>query len=94
MPKYVIERDIPGIGVSSADELREAAQSSNDVLAQMQAEKKNIQWLHTYIAGEKTFCVYIADNEALIREHSERSGFPANTITKVVTTVDPVTAEP
>ena len=93
MPKYVIQRDIPDIGSASAEELREAATKSNSVLAQMQAEHKNIQWDHSYVTGDKTFCVYISENEGLIYEHSERSGFPATVVTKVNTVIDPTTAE-
>ena len=93
MPKYIIQRDIPGIGSASNEELREAATTSNSVLAQMQAEDKNIQWVHSYVTGDKTFCIYISENEDLIYEHSERSGFPANVVTKVNTVIDPTTAE-
>lgn len=93
MPRYVIERDIPGIGSAPHEELCGAAGESNKILAAMKAEKKNIQWEHTYVAGDKTFCVYIADNEDLIHEHAERSGFPATTITEVRSIIDPVTAE-
>jgi hypothetical protein len=93
MPKYVIQRDIPGIGSAGSEELREAATKSNDVLAEMKAENKNIQWVHSYITGDRTFCIYISDSEELIYEHSRRSGFPATVVTKVETMVDPVTAE-
>ncbi|MEE8588426.1 MAG: DUF4242 domain-containing protein [Sulfurimonadaceae bacterium] len=93
MPKYVIQRDIPDIGSASPEELREAATKSNEVLAEMKAEHKNIQWVHSYVTGDKTFCIYISDNEELIYEHSRRSGFPATVVTKVRTTIDPVTAE-
>jgi len=93
MPRYTIERDIPEIGLADADALREAAKASNKVLAEMTAENKNIQWEHTYVAENKTFCIYIADNEALIQEHAERSGFPATKVTEVSKVIDPVTAE-
>ncbi len=93
MPRYVIERDIPEIGSADRDALRTASQQSNGVLAEMKSEKKNIQWEHSYVAGDKTFCIYIADDEALIREHAERSGFPATTISLVKNIIDPVTAE-
>jgi hypothetical protein len=93
MPRFVIERDIPEIGSADREMLREAAQKSNDVLAQMKAENMNIQWEHTYIAGDKTFCIYISDDAALIEEHARRSGFPASTITEVTKIIDPVTAE-
>ena len=89
----MIERDIPDIGSADREALRDAAQKSNGVLADMKAEKKNIQWEHTYVAGDKTFCVYLADNDALIQEHAERSGFPATIVTEVRKMIDPVTAE-
>jgi len=93
MPRYVIERDIPEIGSAERDALREASQKSNGVLAAMKAENKNIQWEHSYVAGDKTFCIYIADNTDLIDEHAERSGFPASIVTMVKRMIDPVTAE-
>ena len=93
MPRYVIERDIPEIGSAERDALREAAQNSNGVLAEMKAENKSIQWEHSYVTGDKTFCIYIADSEALIAEHAERSGFPATKVTLVKGMIDPVTAE-
>ena len=93
MPRYVIERDIPDIGSAEREDLRGAAEKSNGVLAAMKAEEKNIQWEHTYLAGDKTFCIYIADDDALIQEHAERSGFPATRVTEVRKMIDPVTAE-
>ena len=93
VPRYVIEREIPAIGSADRDALRGTAQKSNAVLAEMKSEGKHIQWEHTYLTGDKTFCVYIADNEALIQEHAQRSGFPANTVTEVRRVIDPVTAE-
>jgi hypothetical protein len=93
MPRYVIERDIPAIGSADRQALREASQRSNGVLAEMKAEKKNIQWEHSYVAGDKTFCIYIADDESLIHEHAKRSGFPATKVTAVRKMIDPVTAE-
>ena len=93
MPRYVIERDIPAIGSAEREALRDAAHKSNTVLAEMKAERKNIQWEHTYVAGDKTFCIYIADNEGLIHEHAQRSGFPATKVTEVRKMIDPVTAE-
>jgi cell division inhibitor SulA len=93
MPRYVIERDIPAIGTAEREALREAAQKSNAVLAAMKAERKNIQWEHSYVAGNKTFCIYIADSESLIHEHAQRSGFPATIVTEVRRMIDPVTAE-
>ncbi len=93
MPRYVIQRDIPEIGSAERDALREASQQSNGVLAAMKSENKNIQWEHSYVTGDKTFCIYIADDEALIQEHAERSGFPATDVTVVTGMIDPVTAE-
>ncbi|MYH15945.1 MAG: DUF4242 domain-containing protein [Gammaproteobacteria bacterium] len=90
MPRYVIERDIPEIGSAERDALREASQKSNGALAEMKAENKNIQWEHSYVAGDKTFCIYIADAPGLI---AERSGFPASKVTPVKRMIDPVTAE-
>jgi uncharacterized protein YrrD len=93
MPRYVIERDIPDIGSAERETLRDAAGKSNGVLADMKAEKKNIQWEHSYVAGNKTFCIYLSDNEALIQEHAERSGFPATKDTEILRMIDTVTAE-
>ena len=93
MPRYVIERAIPGVVTFERYQLREAAAGSNGVLAAMKAEGKNIQWEHSYVAGDKTFCIYIADNEKLISEHAERSGFPATAVTPIGKKIDPVTAE-
>ena len=93
MPRFVIERDIPEIGSAERGALRDAAAKSNGVLAAMKAENKNIQWEHSYVAGDKTFCIYIADDASLIAEHAERSGFPASIVTPVRKMIDPVTAE-
>ncbi len=92
MDKYIIHRDIPGVGFLSQEEYRAAAAKSNAVIAEMNAEKKGIQWVHSYATQDVMFCIYIVDDEALIYEHSERSGFPADVVRKVTTTVDPVTA--
>ncbi len=93
MPRYVIERDIPEIGSAERDALRGAAATSNEILAAMKGEGKHIQWEHSYVAGDKTFCIYIAENEELIHEHAERSGFPATKVTEIGKMIDPVTAE-
>ena len=93
MPRFVIERDIPEIGSAERQALREAAAKSNSVLAEMKAERKNIQWEHSYVADNKTFCIYLADDPALIKEHAERSGFPATEVSAVRKMIDPVTAE-
>ncbi len=93
MPRYVIERDIPEIGSADHDALQSAAEKSNGVLAEMKSEKKGIQWEHSYVTGNKTFCIYIAKDESLIQEHAQRSGFPATIVTEVTGMIDPVTAE-
>lgn len=89
MRKFVIERDLPSIGEASNADLRGAAQRSNEALAKLGA---GIQWVHSYVAGDKTFCIYLAEDEEIIRRHSELSGFPANTITEVRRIIDPTTA--
>ncbi len=88
MKKYLIERDIPGVGQLNADQLRGAAQTSNAALAQL----KGVKWDHSYVAGDKTFCVYEAENEDVIREHARISGFPASKITEIGGVIDPTTA--
>lgn len=93
MNRYIIERDIPEIGSADRETLAGAAAKSNGVLSAMQGEQKPIQWEHSYVAGDKTFCVYLAEDEALIAEHAERSGFPASIVTRVANVIDPVTAE-
>jgi hypothetical protein len=93
MPRFVIERAMPAIGTAEREALRDAARQSNAVLTAMQAEQKHIQWAHSYVASDKTFCIYIADNEALVHEHARRSGFPATVVTAVRRMIDPVTAE-
>ncbi len=93
MPRFVIERDIPEIGTADREKLREASKKSNGVLHEMGTEGKNIQWDHSYVVNDKTFCIYIADSEELIYEHAERSGFPATKVSAVRKTIDPTTAE-
>jgi hypothetical protein len=90
MKKYIIERDIPGVGSSSAEQLKGAAATSNAALAKLSPD---VQWLHSYVAGDNTFCVYLAKDEASIRKHAELSGFPANRIIEVKTVIDPSSAE-
>jgi Protein of unknown function (DUF4242) len=92
MKRYVIERAIPEIGSADREALRGAAAQSNGVLSAMQAEGKGIQWEHSYVASDKTVCIYVADNAELIAEHAERSGFPATTVTEVGKVIDPTTA--
>ena len=90
MPKYVIERDIPGAGKLSSQELKGISQKSCGVLSKMGPQ---IQWLQSYVTGDKIYCVYIAPNEQMVREHAQQGGFPANRISEVVSVIDPTTAE-
>jgi hypothetical protein len=88
LKRYVIERDLPSIGASSEADLSGAAGTSNAALAQL---APRVQWEHSYVAGDKTFCIYLAEDEAAIREHAKISGFPATVITEVKTIIDPTT---
>lgn len=90
MPKYVIEREIPGAGNLSPDQLRAISQKSCSVLRNLGPQ---IQWLHSYVTQDKIYCVYIAPNEALVREHASQGGFPANRVSEVKTIIDPTTSE-
>ena len=90
MPKYVIEREIPGIGNVSPQEAVGIAQQSCSVLEEMGPQ---IQWIHSYVVENKTYCVYIAPSEEEVRQHAEKSGFPADSISEVKAIIDPVTAE-
>lgn len=89
MKRYVIEREIPGVGTLEREQLRQAAQKSNSVLHDLGPD---IQWVQSYATADKLFCIYLAKNEALIRKHAEISGFPANKITEVRRVIDPTTA--
>jgi hypothetical protein len=93
MPRFLIERDIPEAGSMEREQLRAASAKSNDVLSDMRAERKNILWEQSYVADEKIFCLYIADTEELIREHADRSGFPATVVTPMRKRIDPTTAD-
>ena len=88
MPKYVIERELPGLGMLSADELRAIAQKSNEVLATL---APRVQWQQSYVTDDKMYCVYIADDEDGVREHARGGGFPANNVARVATVIDPST---
>jgi cell division inhibitor SulA len=90
MPKYVIEREIPGAGALTPEQLTAISQTSCGVLRKLGSE---IQWLHSYVTGDKIYCVYIAPNEELIREHARQGGFPANRVSQIHTTIDPTTSE-
>ena len=90
MPKYVIERDIPGAGKLSPQDLKAISQKSCGVLNKLGTQ---IQWIESFVTGDKVYCVYLAPNEKMIRDHAEQGGFPANRISQVITTIDPTTAE-
>jgi hypothetical protein len=89
MKRYVIERDLPAIGSLNREQLRDAAATSNAALAQLSGK---VQWLQSFVADDKTFCIYLADDEASVREHAGLSGFPASKITEVRNVIDPMTA--
>jgi hypothetical protein len=90
MPKYVIERELPGAGSLSAQQLKDIAQKSCNVLRSMGPQ---IQWLQSYVTGDKIYCVYIAPNAESVREHAAQGGFPANRVSEVTRIIDPTTAE-
>ncbi|MDZ4713939.1 MAG: DUF4242 domain-containing protein [Cytophagales bacterium] len=90
MPKFIIERDIPGAGKFSAEKLKAISQKSREVLSTLGTE---IQWIHSYVAGDKVYCIYIAPSKELIQEHARLGGFPATTITEVANIIEPLTAE-
>ena len=90
MPKYIIERNIPGASKLSQLELQAIAQKSCSVLNKMGPQ---INWVHSYVAGDKIYCIYIAPNETMVREHAEQGGFPANVISQVKSIIDPTTGE-
>jgi hypothetical protein len=90
MPKYLIERELPGAGKLSPDQLKAISQKSCSVLNKLGPE---IQWIQSYVTGDKIYCVYRAPNEAMVREHAQQGGFPANKISEITTVIDPTTAE-
>ena len=90
MPKFLIERDIPGAGALTPEQLKTISQTSCGVLDAM---GPRIQWVHSYVTDDKVYCVYIAPDEATVREHASRGGFPANKVTPVHAIIDPTTAE-
>ena len=90
MPKYLIERDIPGAGKLSPAELQAISQKSCGVLGALGPQ---IQWQQSYVTGDKVYCVYIAPNEDMVREHARQGGFPANRVSRITTIIDPTTAE-
>jgi cell division inhibitor SulA len=90
MPKYLIEREIPGAGNLSPQQLHAISQKSCSVLSGLGPQ---IQWLESYVTGDKIYCVYIAPNEEMVREHARQGGFPANRVAEIKTIIDPTTAE-
>ena len=90
MPKYVIERKLPGVGTLSEEQLKGVSRKSCGVLSLLGTD---IQWVHSYVTDDKIYCVYIAPSEDLIRQHAEQGGFPANSISRVRAVIDPATAE-
>ncbi len=89
MKQYVIERDLPGVGNLTGQQLKEAAAKSNDALARLAGKA---QWIQSFVADNKTFCIYLAETEADVREHARISGFPATKITAIADVIDPMTA--
>jgi len=90
MPKYVIEREIPDAGKLTADQLKGISQTSCGVLSKLGPQ---IQWVHSYVTGDKIYCIYNAPNEEMVREHARQGGFPANSVARVTGIIDPTTAE-
>lgn len=90
MPKYVIERDFPGAGKLSSQELKAISQKSCGVLNKMGPQ---IQWVESFVTGDKIYCVYVAPNEKMVREHAKQGGFPVNRVSQVTSVIDPTTAE-
>lgn len=88
MRMFMIERDLPDVGTLEREQLKEAAKKSNSALHELGPD---IQWNHSYVAGNKTFCVYLAKDESLVHEHAKRSGFPANKVTEIKRMIDPTT---
>ena len=89
MKRYVIERNLPGVGSLDREQLKGAAATSNSALAQLPGK---VQWVQSFVADDKTFCVYLADNEESVQEHARLSGFPANKVSEVRGIIDPMTA--
>jgi hypothetical protein len=88
MKRYVIEREIPGVGAMNRQQLKEASTTSNAALAKLAGR---CQWVRSYVVDNKTFCIYLAENEAAVQEHAKLSGFPASKVTEVKTVIDPMT---
>ncbi len=90
MPRYVIERDLPGAGDLSPDDLRSISEKSCSVLTELGGD---VQWVHSYVTADKIYCVYLAPDEGRVREHAQRGGFPATSVSQVAAVIDPTTAE-
>lgn len=90
MPKYLIERELPGAGSLTPDQLQAVSQKSCAVLQKLGPQ---VQWLHSYVTGDKIYCVYIAPSEDLVRRHAQEGGFPANRVSEIRSVIDPTTAE-
>jgi cell division inhibitor SulA len=90
MPKYIIERELPGAGKLTAEQLKGIAQKSCGVLRELGSE---IQWQESYVTGDKIYCVYLAPNEAMVREHAKKGGFPVTRVSQVTRMIDPTTAD-
>lgn len=90
MPKFIIERQIPGAANFSGEHLRAISKKSNEILCTLGTD---IQWIHSYVAGDKIYCIYLAPNEQIIKEHARLGGFPANLITEIADIIEPLTAE-
>jgi hypothetical protein len=90
MPKYVIEREVPGVGKMSPDQLQAISQTSCGVIRNLGPD---IQWVHSYVTGDKIYCIYNAANEQIVRDHAKQGGFPANSVAEVTSIIDPTTAE-
>jgi cell division inhibitor SulA len=90
MPKYVIEREVPGAGSLTAEQMQAISQTSCGVLQKLGPQ---IQWLQSYVTGDKIYCIYIAPNEEIVREHARQGGFPANKVSEIKAVIDPTTAE-
>jgi len=90
MPRYLIERELPGAGKLSPEQLKGFSQKSCSVLNTLGPQ---IQWIHSYVTGDKIYCVYRAPNEEMVREHARQGGFPANRVSEITTVIDPSTAE-
>lgn len=88
MKRFVIERELPGVGSMNGEQLKGAAATSNDALGKLAGK---VQWVHSYVADDKTFCIYLAESEADVKEHARISGFPANKVTEVRSVIDPIT---